>query len=391
MSAIPTDPPAGISIPGDGVLHDGYIVKSAYRGRLVGVESEYFIVDRETLELRDCLPVLEKHSQFGARLKPEAVREQIEISTNAFLSIVELEKQLREDLREVVELLDGAGAMLLPIALLDGRTHTWSSSRKLELLQRHLGEPFRSSAGSITADQINLGADDEADAFRTFRKILTILPEIVGLSAASPFRNEVPNGIACNRMDAYDEALSAVSGMGGMPPLLESLTHYAHFIGRQPIFKHPDTCYAYVRPMPHRGVAAEIRCIDKQISLCDTLGFAALGKAVMLSTDEQPMVAASEAAMSASRRDGVVDRARASALINYLERFLPEDEIHYLDCLRAKLEAGSTASSLLAHQARIGYRPLLRLLAEEARAEIRDHFEPQAKTSPRIRIARRTR
>ncbi len=372
MSAIPVDPAPGglLSVAGDGILHDGYSVTSAYRGRLVGVESEYFIVDRETLELRDCLPILEKHSQFGARLKPEAVREQIEICSNAFFSIVELETQLREDLGELIDLLDGAGAMLLPIALLDGRAHAWSSSRKLEMLHQHLGAPFKSHAGSITADQINLGADDEVDAFRTFRKVLTVLPEIVGLSAASPFRNEVPNGIACNRMDAYDEALSAIPALGGIPPPLETLAEYAGFIGSQPIFMHPDTCYAYVRPMPHRGVAAEIRCIDKQISLCDTLGFVALGKAIMLSNDERPMARATDAALSAARR-GVVDRDRATALISSLEAFLPSDEIHYLDSLKMKLESGSTATRLSADCSRIGYRPLLRLLAEQAREELR--------------------
>ncbi|HSG65117.1 MAG TPA: glutamate-cysteine ligase family protein, partial [Gammaproteobacteria bacterium] len=276
--------PAGARDPlfvaGDALLHDGYRVTAAYRGRLVGVESEFFVVDRESLGLRDCMDVLSRHSQFGRRVKHEIVHEQIELCTNAFASLAEMEAQMREDLREVVALLDGVGAMLLPVALHEGGAMTWTDDPSVAIIERHLGERFRSLAGTITADQINVGADDETDAFRIFKRLRSILPDILGLGASSPFRNGRSNGRACNRMAIYDEALSAIPELTGVPPALESLADYARFIGAQPRFRHPRTCYAYLRPMPERGVAAEIRCIDKQASIAETMGFAALAKAV---------------------------------------------------------------------------------------------------------------
>lgn len=369
---VPSAPRSPILISGDGSFHDGFILTTAYRGRLVGVESEFFIIDRETLEIRDCMAVLERHSQFGSRVKAEIIREQIEICSNAFSSIAELEAQLREDLRETVDLLEEVGAMLLPVSLFEKGTYTWSADPRIALLQERLGGRFRSLAGTITADQINIGANDEEDAFRIFGRILEILPEIVGLGAASPFREGMSNGVACNRMVVYDEAVSAVPGLSGLPPFLRTLEEYAEFISNQPCFKHPGTCYAYVRPMPHRGVSAEIRCIDKQPTLSRTLAFAALAKAVMHSTGDLPFPAdCSLEAMAASRERGVVDRERCAVLLEHLAQFLPNDEVRYLSPLSADVEGTCTSEKLVIDDRKLGHDGLLRFLAESLLDDIR--------------------
>jgi gamma-glutamyl:cysteine ligase YbdK (ATP-grasp superfamily) len=366
MTSVPAPGADGnpLFVPGDGVLHDGYLVTAAYRGRLVGVESEFFVVDRKTLELRDCATVLERHSCFGSRVKTEIIREQVELCSNAFISLADLETQMRNDLREVAALLDGVGAMLLPVALREGGPSTWSSDPRVELLHGRLGESFQSRAGTIVTDQINVGAIDEADAFRIFRCLRSILPEILGLGAASPFRGGRPNGTASNRMVVYDEALSALPQLSGVPPALECLEDYAGFLRAQPCFHDPRTCYAYLRPMPHRGVAAEIRCIDKQASLAETLAFAALGKSVMLSRGDLPLDAdCSMAAMEASRHHGVVDPDRTGTLLSHLVQFLPKDEARYFDALNSRVESGCPATWMVAEQNSLGYEGLLRRMA----------------------------
>lgn len=368
-------------VPGDGLLHDGLVVASAYRGRLLGVESEFFVVDSRTLELRDCMSVLERHSRYGSRVKGEIVCEQVEICSDPFSSIPELEAQLRADIEEALDLLDGVGATLLPFPLFEAGPTSWTPAPRLDLLRRHLGEPFREAAGTITADQVNVGARDEADAFAIFARFRAILPEILGLAAGSPLRQGEPNGTASNRMVVYDEIVSPMLQDSGIPPAMSSLADYASFLRRQPFFQSPGTCYSYLRPMPHRGVAVEIRCIDKQASLAETLSFVALSKAVTLSTGELPVAPdPSLPAVLASRRHGVVDPGRTRALLAHFRQFLPPEEARYLDPLVARAESGALRERLVREQARRGTSGLLRHLAEAFASEIRG--EAEAPTEP---------
>jgi hypothetical protein len=52
-------------------------------------------------------------------------------------------------------------------------------------------------------------------------------------------------------------------------------------LAEQAFFQHPSTSYKYVRPMAQRGVAAEIRCLDKQPTIAGTMVLLALCKAMV--------------------------------------------------------------------------------------------------------------
>ncbi|MGZ0217918.1 MAG: glutamate-cysteine ligase family protein [Acidimicrobiales bacterium] len=365
-------------VKGDGILHDGYTVSAAFRGRLLGLELEFFTVDKKSLEPRNCLDVLARHSCFGTLVKPEAVCEQIEICTRPFWSLAELAAQAHELCAEAIELLSDAGALLLPVAYLDSPSFTGAADPQQPALKRYLGEPFTRHAGSVIADQINVGADGFREACAILEATRTLMPDIVALGGASPFRDGVANGVACNRLDIYEAALAEAPGLYAMPPQIHDLADYARFIQAQPRFQHPTTCYSLLRPMPDRGVAVELRCLDKQPRLVDTLAFAALMKAVVLSTDsEVSVLAPTGVSLQRARRDGVVDREATRRLVAEATTLLPPQERHYLLPLLECAEGETATARMTSLHAEVGFEGLWRSLADEFLVAA-DSCEPNA-------------
>lgn len=353
------------------------MIETAYRGRLIGLELEFFIVDGETLEPRDCLDRLSRHSSFGIHVKPEAVHEQIEFCSAPFTSIAELEAQVRELCAEAIALLATEGAVLLPLALLESAHFTWSAEPRVRLLNQTLGTFFRDYAGSMAADQINLGATDAADACRIFNRFRGFAGDFVALGAASPLRDGVGNDIASNRLDVYDTVLRSVPDKTGLPPRLASSEDLSGFVERNSLFGEPGSCYTYLRPRPERGVSVELRCIDKQPTLAETLALAAVAKAIMLSDfDPDAAETLSANALGTARKRGVIDTTRTCALIAHLRQFLPVDEQSYLDRFKRGAEFVPAWRRLLTSHRRLGMRGMRRELAHAFVEEIAEVGPP---------------
>ncbi len=326
-------------------------LQTAYRGRLIGVEVEFFVVDLETLEPRDCVETLSAHSAFGVHVKPEAVREQIEVCTGAFTALAEMEAQLRGFCAELSTLLSSVGAALLPLALVESEHLTWSDSPRVQRLRQRLGAPFAQHAGSIAADQINLGANDVEDALRIFNRIRNFTGDFVALGAASPMRHGAENGIACNRLDIYDATLGLADHVGGLPPLLQSVEDLQKFIATRSLFGDSGSSYGYLRPRPERGVSVELRCVDKQPTLARTMGLAALAKAIMLSEIEPrdvPQLSAN--CLTQARRAGIVQHDATRALIAQLAQFLPFGRAEISDFPDASERSGARRADVAGYQ-----------------------------------------
>ncbi|MGD2071290.1 MAG: glutamate-cysteine ligase family protein [Gemmatimonadota bacterium] len=367
--------------PSDGTIPRAQAVdvREAWRGRGVGVELEFFVVDRETLRPRDHLDLLLDGMPPGS-VKPEIAREHVEVVTPPVASLGALEDHARILVEAAGTLLADVGAVLLPLALHDGTGFTLTDLPRYRRLIEVFGPPFWENASTILADQVNLGADDEDQAFRIFRAVRAHLPLFMGLSAASPFVKGAANGIASNRMYRYDACTVRHPGLGGVPPDLRSMAEYRGHLERQPVLPHPNMFYRYVRPMPQRGVAAEIRCIDKQPTLGDFLALTALSRAVAAEalairtatdaphpdpgSDRSPPGERLAADFRRARDRGVLDREGWSRRLDALAGHLPLDERSYLEPLRRSLETGPPAVRLAAAAERRGMRSVLRELVE---------------------------
>ncbi|HIG95401.1 TPA: hypothetical protein HA249_00725 [Candidatus Woesearchaeota archaeon] len=367
-------------------------------GVLFGPELEFFVVDQATLKPRNIHDVLATHPGFGTTIKPELAAEQIEIAIPPSHAIQDLEERLYAVMRDVLPLVEQTGAMLLPVPLLDTETFTITPSPRYQLLLDTLGENFRKHAVAVASDQINIGAENEAQAFRIFNAVRFFLPEFMGYSVASPFSQGKPTGVASNRMNFYDRAITRFSHLTGIPPELSSLEAYARELEELPIFQHPNMFYKYARPMPHRGVAAEIRCMDKQPTIRDYLAFVALAKAIVYAAEalkEQGQYAYPpytsddieifpfrllvgengrqhlDRAFEEARKQGIIDKNGDRGMLCYLSRFLPDEERKYLEPLHERLQRGTLADRMVHRYHGVGLEGTYREIADALREDVK--------------------
>lgn len=359
-------------------------------GVLFGPELEFFVVDQETLKPRNIHDVLASHPGFGTTIKPELAAEQIEITISPSSSIRDLEERLYTAMRDVLPLVEQTGAMLLPVPLLDTETFTITPGPRYQLLLDTLGEEFRTHAVAVASDQINIGAEDEAQAFRIFNAVRFFLPEFMGYSVASPFSQGKPNGVGSNRMEFYDRAITRFSHLTGIPQEINSLEDYAQELEQLPVFQHPNMFYKYARPMPHRGVAVEIRCMDKQPTIRDYLAFVALAKAIVYAVEDLKRPSMNDAevfsllvgeerrqhlhrAFEEARRDGITDKNGNRGMLCYLSRFLPNEERRYLEPLHERLQQGTLAEQMVHRYNRVGLEGTYREIADVLRKDVERH------------------
>ena len=361
-------------------------------GILFGPELEFFVVDQATMKPRNIHDVLASHPGFGTTIKPELAAEQIEITISPSGSLQDLEERLYTVMRDVLPLVEQTGAMLLPVPLLDTETFTITPSPRYELLLDTLGEDFRKHAVAVASDQINIGAENEVQAFRIFDAIRFFLPEFMGYAVASPFSEGKPNGTASNRMNFYDRAITRFSHLTGIPPELNSLEEYAVELEQLPIFQHPNMFYKYARPMPHRGVAVEIRCMDKQPTIRDYLAFVALAKAIVYAVENLngnvhhqgalnvsvfPLLVGEDRrqhldrAFEEARKQGIIDKNGDRGMLCYLSRFLPDEERKYLEPLHERLQRGTLADRMVHRYHGVGLEGTYREIADALREDVK--------------------
>ena len=324
-------------IKADGILYDEFILEPKYEGLGFGPELEFFTVDKDTLKPKDCLDTLAGLPNFEVNVKPELAAEQIEITIPPTTNLNEMYEHLVAITGDTNNLLDEVDAVLLPISLYDTEEFTITPNPRNEILVNNLGPDFRKHAPMVASDQINIGASNETGAFAIYNTLRSVLPTLMGLSAASPIKNRVMTGRVCHRLDAYDAAITKFGHLTGIPDEMHSLEEYAQAVEDLPVLQHPNMFYKYMRPMPHRGVAAEIRAFDKQPTIEEYMGLVALTKAIVLApehfredtTDPDKV----ENDFLLARYHGTPSHPKAMEMVDLAKTILPRDEIDFLTVL----------------------------------------------------------
>jgi len=106
----------------------------------------------------------------------------------------------------------------------------------------------------------------------------------------------------------------------------------------------PTIYYPYNRMKPSEGVAAEIRGLDKQASLKETMGFIALCKGLIhYDVSEIERGRDLEAEFYRSARDGVFDFEFTKSLITFAAKHLSDEERKFLIPLSRRSRIGTPA------------------------------------------------
>jgi carboxylate-amine ligase len=135
---------------------------------------------------------------------------------------------------------------------------------------------------------VHVGIDSPDIAVRVATALRSWLPEVLALSANSPYWQGRDTGLASTRIQIFD-----TMPRSGLPPRFESFADFEQLIGRGVAAGFfPDYTYVWwdVRPHPKLGTI-ELRVCDAQTRLESVAGIAALTQSLALALAERPVPA----------------------------------------------------------------------------------------------------
>ncbi len=316
------------------------------RGRLysLGVEEEFQIVSGESYELvsriDEIISEVEDDEEHEGRVKPELLQSVVEVATKvagsvgeALEDIARLRARVRDAAAENGSLVAAAG------------THPFSRYEHQEVTDRpryhELVEDMRWVAERelIFGLHVHVGLDSPDKAIACVNAGRTFLPELLALSANSPFWQGRATGIASTRSKVFD-----AFPRSGLPPAFSSYEEFELLVDRAVKTNcFPDYTYIWwdLRPHPKLGTI-EFRVCDAQTRIDAVECLVALVQSLVATLAEefdargalpiQPITLVAENKWRAAR-DGLharlidleqdTERPAADALRSLAERCLP--------------------------------------------------------------------
>ncbi len=231
---------------------------------VTGVELEYMIVDRDTLNVRPICDQLLKevtgeitadYENDSIAWSNELVNHVIELKTNGPVATLrELDGQFHKNVQEINRLLKPFNAMLLP-----GGAHPWMDPHTETQIWPHEYNEIYSlynrifdcrghGWSNLQSTHINLPFNGDDEFARLHAAIRMVLPLIPALAASTPLLDGQLTGFIDSRMETYRHNQSTIPSIGGMviPEAVFSKKDY-----HQRIFA---PIMADIKPYDHEGV-----------------------------------------------------------------------------------------------------------------------------------------
>ena len=219
----------------------------------LGVEEELFLVDVETLEP---VPIAAQVvPEPGPRIKHELFASVVEVTTPVCADADEVLDELRKLRAEAAALAAVHGATILAAG-----THPTALGAGQPITDEPLYHQIAMGLGPALGRQfvcglhVHVGMPDEETCLRALEALLPALPDLLALSANSPFVDGADSGFRSARADA----LLALP-TGGAPPVFRTWADWeARTAGVDYRRLHWD-----IRPHPDYGTL-EVRIADQQ-------------------------------------------------------------------------------------------------------------------------------
>jgi carboxylate-amine ligase len=338
----------------------------------LGVEEEFQLVGRESYELvsriDEILSEVEEEDEHEGRVKPELLQSVVEVATNVAHSVDEA----MEDLRSLRARLRDAAAEREALIVSAG-THPFSRYEHQEVTDRPRYRELVEDMGWVAERElifglhvhVGLGSPDTAIACLNATR--TFLPELLALSANSPFWQARPTGLASTRTKVFE-----AFPRSGLPPAFASWEEFELLVDRGiKAGSFADYTYIWwdVRPHPRLGTI-ELRICDAQASIGAVEGIVALVQSLVATLAEayedgetlpvQPVTLVDENKWRATRDgldarlvdlDNDTERSAREAVLALVERSEPAARrlgcAAELDSVEALLARGTGADAQL--------------------------------------------
>ncbi|MGQ9707243.1 MAG: carboxylate-amine ligase [bacterium] len=239
-----------------------------------GIEEEFCFVDAVDYSLRNSIFDFFKNIEdryIETQVKSELHKCIIETSTKICSTMDELENELRFLRKLVIEKSKEIGLTLISSGL-----HPFSPPQDAVLIEKERYIRLI-KMGSVLADNVHFGMHIhieeplEEKRFAIINLMRYFIPEIISMSANSPFYCGRRTGFASTRLKRYDRAPSA-----GVPIRINNAEEFKNYIKKMSIYgvKDERDIYWDIRPRSQYGTI-EVRVMDTQASIWQTIGVSA--------------------------------------------------------------------------------------------------------------------
>ena len=248
----------------------------------LGIEEEYFLVDRATRDVVNDPPaamLAECEGLLAGQVGPEFLRSQIEVGTRVCESLAEARTDLGRLRRTVAEVAARHG--MAPIAAATHPFARWDAQKTTERrryadLQDDLQGVGRRLA--ICGLHVHIGIPDNELRIDLLNQASYFLPHLLALSTSSPFWRGDNTGLKSYRLAVFDELPRT-----GMPERFDSWGEYRRHVAvltGAGLIEDATKLWWDLRPS-ERFPTLEMRIADSCTSLDDSLAIAALFRCVL--------------------------------------------------------------------------------------------------------------
>jgi glutamate---cysteine ligase / carboxylate-amine ligase len=265
--------------PGGSVLDHAFGASDAYT---LGVEEEYMLLDGETFDLVqhiDTVLAAVSGHELEPRINPELMQSVLEIATPVCRTPSAVEEQLRK-IRGYVSDIARAEGMRVGSA----GTHPFSLFERQRITARdryrNLVDQLQYVARRelIFGMHVHVAVDDAEKAVQVVNGLLAHLPQLLALSASSPFWRGEPTGLSSSRQMVF-----AAFPRSGPPPRFKDYADYAAVVGqleRTGCIADYTHIWWDIRLHPRLGTI-EIRICDATTRLDDVVALTAYCQALV--------------------------------------------------------------------------------------------------------------
>ena len=248
----------------------------------LGIEEEYFLVDRATRDVVGDPPaamLAELETLLGAQVSPEFLRSQIEIGTRVCATPDEARAELRR-LRGTIAAV-AARYGLAPIASATHPFARWETQRTTERVRYQSLESDLQGVGrrlAICGLHVHIGIPDNELRIDLLNQATYFLPHLLALSTSSPFWQGDNTGLKSYRLAVFDEMPRT-----GTPERFASWGEYRRHVDilvGAGLIEDATKLWWDLRPSD-RFPTLEMRITDCCTTLEDTLSIAALFRCLL--------------------------------------------------------------------------------------------------------------
>ncbi len=248
----------------------------------LGVEEEYMLLDPVTWDLVqhiDSVLAAVEHGEHESRLHAELMQSVLEVTTPVCRTASDVKDALSQLRSYVAEIARSEGCRFAAAG-----THPFSLFERQRITARdryrNLVDQMQYVARRelIFGMHMHVGVDDPEKAIQVVNGLLAHIPQVLALSASSPFWRGEPTGLASSRQMVF-----AAFPRSGPPPRFKDYSDYAEVVGqleRTGCIADYTHIWWDIRLHPRLGTV-EMRVCDAVTDLDDVVAIAAFFQALV--------------------------------------------------------------------------------------------------------------